>query len=264
MNIITRNNVKISGAGEEVLMLSHGYGCSQKMWSLVLPELEKTHRVVLFDHIGSGASEVAYYDKVKYGSLNGYAEDVIEVIQELGIGPVTFVGHSVSAMIGVSAANKRPDLFRGLVLVTPSPCYVNTGDYVGGFTRDAIEGLIHSLEANFAEWARAIAPVLTGNDSQQGQVLAESFCQIRPDIAKHFARVTFTSDSRSELPKIDLPVLILQCTDDVIAPEGVGSYVHRQIKGSRLVKLMCTGHCPHLTAPKEFVEALRLHLPLSL
>ncbi len=262
MNIIKRNNVNLLGSGDEVLMLSHGYGCSQEMWRLVSPELEKTHRLVLFDHMGSGASEAAYYDKGKYGSLAGYADDVIEVIEDLGIGPVTFVGHSVSAMIGVSAAVKRPDLFKALILVTPSPCYVNSGDYVGGFTSEAIEGLIRSLESNYAGWAEAIAPVLTGNDPQQGKMIATSFCQIRPDIAKHFARVTFTSDSRSELPKLDLPTLILQCKDDVIAPEVVGDYVHRQIKGSHFVKLASNGHCPHLTAPTEFVEVLRAHLPL--
>ncbi len=262
MNIIKRNNVNLLGTGEEVLMLSHGYGCSQEMWGLVAPELQKTRRLVLFDHMGSGASQAAYYDKVKYGSLDGYAQDVVEIIEELGIGPVTFVGHSVSAMIGVSAAIKRPDLFKALVLVTPSPCYVNSDDYVGGFTSEAIEGLIRSLESNYAGWAEAMAPVLTGNDPDQGKVLAASFCQIRPDIAKHFARVTFTSDSRSDLPKLNLPALILQCTDDVIAPELVGAYVHRQIKGSRFVKLASNGHCPHLTAPMEFVEVLRKNLPL--
>jgi sigma-B regulation protein RsbQ len=256
MNVIKRHNVKIIGSGERTLVFLHGYGCSQKMWERITPSLDKDFKIILLDLVGSGESETALYDKAKYDSLEGHAGDIIEVLDQLEMGKVTLVGHSVSAVISLLAAIKRPDAFEQLVLVAPSPCYINQENYLGGFGRETIEELIRSLESNFTGWASAIAPVLTGNDPEQGKVIAESFCHTKPHIAKHFARVTFTSDHRSDLPKVRVPSIILQCSDDVIAPEAVGEYMQQHLRDSKLIRLKANGHCPHLTHPDEVVEVL--------
>lgn len=262
MNTVRRNNVKILGRGPQPMLFAHGYGCDQNMWRLVTPAFEEKYRLVLFDHVGAGQSDASAYNQLKYGSLKGYATDVLEICRELDLRDVIFVGHSVSAMIGVLAAIEEPARFSRLVLIGPSACYINDGDYVGGFNRGDIEGLLESLDSNFLGWSSTMAPVIMGNPDRPelGQELTNSFCRTHPEIAKHFARVTFLSDNRADLSKLKTPSLILQCSEDMIAPEAVGQYVHRALAGSQLRVLEATGHCPHLSAPEETVAAMRTFL----
>jgi sigma-B regulation protein RsbQ len=259
MDVIRRNNVHVLGLGDQPIVFAHGFGCDQNMWRLVAPAFEHSHRVVLFDHVGAGASDASAYDRKKYGTLDGYATDVLEICRCLELSPIIFVGHSVSAMIGVLAANRDPDRFKALVLVGPSPRYIDDADYVGGFSRQDIEGLLSSLDSNYLGWSSAMAPVIMANADRPElpQELTNSFCRTDPDIASHFARVTFFSDNRQDLGAVRTPALILQCSEDVIAPRAVGEYVHRHMPGSQLVLMAATGHCPNLSAPDETVAALR-------
>jgi sigma-B regulation protein RsbQ len=263
MDALRRNNVQVSGRPEgQPMIFSHGFGCDQNMWRLVVPAFEDEHLVVLFDHVGSGRSDLAAYDRNKYSSLQGYASDLLEICRELGLTRAIFVGHSVSAMIGVLAAIREPDRFDKLVLVGPSPRYLDDSDYVGGFSREDIEGLLDSLDTNYLGWSSAMAPVIMGNPDRPelGAELTDSFCRTDPDIAKQFARVTFLSDNRADLPLVRARSLILQCSEDVIAPCSVGEYVHRQMPESELVLMRATGHCPNLSAPEETVAAIQAFL----
>lgn len=258
MNVTKRNALTLKGKeGNKLLVLAHGYGCSQKMWDELIPYLEKDYQLLLFDHVGSGNSDTGAYDKSKYSSLNGYAQDVLEIIDHLGIKDVNFIGHSVGAMIALLAAEMRPEVFKNLILIAPSPCYINKEEYIGGFTSEVIDQLVNSLNQNFEEWAKAMGPILTGQDDVQSEKLVKSFCSIKPDIAKHFAMVTFTSDHRDVLPKINVPTHILQCKADNIAPENVGQYMAEKIKSSKYYRLNAIGHCPHLTHPEEVAEIIR-------
>jgi sigma-B regulation protein RsbQ len=259
---LQRNNVSIRGSGSQAIVFAHGYGCDQNMWRFIAPAFEDRYRVVLFDHVGHGQSDASAFDEVRHGSLNGYADDVLDIVRELDLSRVIFVGHSVSAMIGVLAAIKQPERFERLVLIGPSPCYIDDGEYVGGFRREDVEGLLDFLDSNHLGWSSTMAPVIMGNPDRPelGEELANSFCRTNPDIAKHFARVTFLSDNRADLPKLGTKSLILQCSDDVIAPEAVGRYVHRHLPESRFVQLAATGHCPNLSAPTETIEAIEAFL----
>ncbi len=244
------------------MLFAHGFGCDQQMWRLVTPAFEDDHRVVLFDHVGAGGSDQSAYDRRRYDSLDGYAEDVLEICRELDLKRVIFVGHSVSAMIGVLAATREPDRFEKLILVGPSPRYLDDGDYGGGFSRADIEELLDSLESNYLGWSSVMAPVIMGNPDRPelGEELTNSFCRSDPEIAAHFARVTFLSDNRADLANVKVPTLVLQCSEDAIAPRAVGEYVHAQIPGSRLLVLDATGHCPNLSAPAETIAAIRSFL----
>src|SRR3954468_6469770 len=262
-SVLTRNCVTLSGAPTgRPMVFAHGYGCDQAMWRFVAPDFEVDHRVVLFDHVGAGRSDLSAYDRQKYGSLRGYAEDVVEICRELDLRDVVLVGHSVSAMIGVLALQEAPELFGALVMVGPNPRYVDDGDYVGGFTRSDIVGLLEALDSNHLGWSRQMASVIMGNPDRPEltEELTNSFCRTDPDIARQFARVTFLSDNRGDLPGVKVPTLILQCSDDVIAPDVVGTYVHGQIPGSVLTRLDAVGHCPHLSAPEETTAAIRAFL----
>lgn len=262
MSIVRRNNVRMTGSGAHTLVFSHGFGCDQNMWRLVTPAFEPDYRVVLFDHVGAGKSDISHYNRAKYNSLQGYAEDVIEIIDDVVVGPVTFIGHSVSAIIGALAAIQCPEKFRRLVMVGPSPCYVNHDGYAGGFSRADIEGLLDLLENNHLGWSSTMAPVIMGNAEKPEltEELKESFCRSDPEIMKQFARVTFLSDNRNDLPLVNTPTLILQCSRDVIAPHQVGQFVHRHVPRSHLVTLRATGHCPHLSAPEETTAAIKAYL----
>ena len=263
MGALTRNNVCVTGvAGGPPVMFAHGFGCDLHMWRYVAPAFEPDHRVVLFDHVGAGGSDLAAFDADRYATLDGYAGDVLEICAELGLEDVVFVGHSVSAMIGVLAAVREPTRFAKLVLVGPSPRYVDDDGYLGGFGRADVDELLDSLDSNYLGWSRAMAPVIMGRPDRPelGDELTNSFCRTDPDIARHFARVTFLSDNRADLAEVAVPTLVLQCSDDVIAPTAVGEYVHRSIPGSRLVVLSATGHCPNLSSPDETVEAIRAFL----
>jgi sigma-B regulation protein RsbQ len=259
MDTSVRNAVTVTGKPDgQAMVFAHGFGCDQHMWRFVAPEFEDTHRVVLFDHVGAGRSDLSAYDHRRYASLDGYADDVLEILHDLDLSDVVFVGHSVSAMIGVLAAVQQPDRFAKLVLVGPSPCYIDDGDYVGGFGKADIEELLDSLDSNYLGWSSAMAPVIIGNPDRPelGAELTNSFCRTDPEIARDFARVTFLSDNRDDLAKVTVPALVAQCSSDAIAPPEVGAFVHAQIKGSRLVTLNATGHCPQLSAPEETAAAI--------
>lgn len=261
--IETRNNVKLSGNFERRLMFAHGFGCDQAMWRHMVPRFENDYRCILFDHVGSGRSDLSAWSDLRYGTLDGYARDVIEIIEAVeGGGPVTFVGHSVSAMIGALSAISRPDLFDALVMIGPSPRYLNDGDYVGGFEPSDIEELLETLDSNYLGWSSAMAPAIMGNADRPelASELEASFCRNDPSIARHFARVTFTGDNRADLQRVRTPSLILQCSDDAIAPEQIGQYMHAHLPGSRLVQLAATGHCPNLSAPEETSAIIRAFL----
>ena len=260
-DVLRRNNVNVTGRGPAMLF-AHGFGCDQNMWRFVAPAFEPSHRVVMFDHVGAGQSEASAYDRRKYGTLDGYAIDVLEICRRLDLADVVFVGHSVSAMIGILAATREPTRFKALVLIGPSPRYIDDADYVGGFSREDIDGLLTALDSNYLGWSSQMAPVIMGNADRPalGQELTNSFCRTNPEIAAHFARVTFLSDNRKDLGAIRTPTLILQCSDDVIAPEAVGAYVHRHMSNSQLVVMKATGHCPNLSAPEETILAMTAFL----
>jgi sigma-B regulation protein RsbQ len=262
-DVLTRNNVTVGGnpAGRPMLF-AHGFGCDQNMWRYVAPAFEDRYRTVLFDHVGAGASDLAAYDPERYGALSGYAADIVQICETLDLRDVVFVGHSVSAMIGVVAAATAPDRFGALVLIGPSPRYINDEGYVGGFTAEDIDGLLESLDSNYLGWSTAMAPAIMGNPDRPelGAELTESFCRTDPEIQKSFARVTFLSDNRADLDRVHVPALVLQCSDDVIAPDAVGQYVHQRLAASRFVKLQATGHCPNLSAPEETVAAIAAFL----
>ena len=262
MNPLERNNVVVGGKGEQTIMFAHGYGCDQNMWRFVTPAFEDHYKTVLFDHVGAGRSDLASYTRDKYASLNGYAEDIVEIGEALGLKNAIFVGHSVSAMMGIIAANKAPGIFKTLVLVGPSPSYINDGEYMGGFTKPQIDELLESLDANHMGWSMTMAPVFMGNPDRKelGEELANSFCSTDPEIAKHFARTTFLTDSRDILSSVNIPALILQCSSDVVAPEYVGQYMHAKIPKSTLVVMEATGHCPNLSAPEETIAAIKAYL----
>jgi sigma-B regulation protein RsbQ len=244
------------------MIFAHGFGCDQNMWRFVAPAFAHDHRVVLFDHVGAGASDLSAYDPERYATLDGYAQDVLEIGAELDLHDAVFVGHSVSAMIGVLAAQRAPERIGALVLVGPSPRYIDDEGYSGGFSRADIEELLESLDSNFLGWSSAMAPVIMANPDRPelGEELTASFCRTDPEIAQRFARVTFLSDNRADLATVSVPTLVLQCSEDAIAPPAVGEYVHRAIAGSRLHRLAATGHCPNLSAPEETVAAIRAFL----
>jgi len=258
MSFQRRNNVHVSGTGESTLFFAHGFGCDQNMWRLMAPAYQKRYRTVLFDLVGSGASDLSAYDPQKYSSLHGYAQDVLDLVHEFGNGPVIFVGHSVSAMIGMLANIAEPSSFSAQIMVGPSPCYINDGDYIGGFSRADIESLLETLESNYLGWSSNMAPAIMGAPEQPelSAELTNSFCRTDPEIAKQFARVTFLSDVRAEVPRLQAPTLILQCDDDLIAPMSVGQYLLGKLPRATLKIINNVGHCPHLSAPSASTQAI--------
>jgi sigma-B regulation protein RsbQ len=260
---LERHNVVLCGSEDgQPMMFAHGFGCDQNMWRLVWPHFSDRYRIVLFDHMGFGKSDVRAYDARRYSSLKAYAEDVLAICRELHLREVIFVGHSVSAMIGVLAAAQEADRFARLVLVAPSPRYIDDDGYIGGFSPADIDELLDSLESNYLGWSSAMAPVIMGNPErpQLGEELTNSFCRTDPRIARQFARVTFLSDNRDDLTRVQTPCLVLQCSNDIIAPRAVGEYVHAHLADSRFELLRATGHCPNLSAPEETTAAIRSFL----
>ena len=258
MDLAKRNNVHVAGEGPATLLFAHGFGCDQNMWRLLAPEYARRYRVVLFDLVGSGSSDLTAYDAKKYSTLQGYADDACELAAAFGQGPCVFVGHSVSSMIGLLASLAAPERFTAQVMIGPSPCYINDGDYVGGFSRGDINGLLDTLESNYLGWSSTMAPAIMGapDRPELAMELTNSFCRTDPEIAKQFARVTFLSDLRAELPKLTAPTLILQANDDLIAPMAVGEYMRRTIPRSTLSVIENIGHCPQLSAPGACAEAM--------
>ncbi|MBX9930188.1 MAG: alpha/beta hydrolase [Methylobacterium sp.] len=262
MSAIERHNTKQAGTGKTAMVFAHGFGCDQNMWRCVAPSFEDRYRTVLFDHVGAGGSDLSAYDPTKYASLHGYADDVVELSRALGVTGGVFVGHSVSAMVGILATKKAPELFDALVLVCPSPRYIDDADYVGGFSRVQIEELLDFLDSNHMGWSQAMAPTIMGNADRPelGGELTNSFCRMNPDVAKRFARTTFLADNRDDLQGVTARCLVIQCSEDVIAPQEVGEYVHRNLPGSELVLLDATGHCPNLSAPEATIAAIEAFL----
>lgn len=259
MSVLKRNNVRVRGSGERAMMFAHGFGCDQNMWRFVEPAFADEFTTVVFDHVGAGGSDLTAYNKVKYSTLGGYADDVVEIGREIGLKDAVFVGHSVSSMIGVLAATRSPGMFGKLVMVGPSARYIDDGDYIGGFSEQQIEELLQFLESNHMGWSAQMAPAIMGNPDRPelGEELTNSFCRTDPEIAKAFARVTFTSDNRGDLAGVTIPTLVLQCSDDIIASTAVGEFVHRGIADSEMIILKATGHCPNLSAPEEVISAMR-------
>lgn len=264
IDVLARNNVRELGnpAGRP-MVFAHGFGCSQEVWRAVVPHFLDDHRVMLFDHVGAGGSDLSAYDRGKYDSLHGYADDILEILDALDLHDVVFVGHSVSTMMGVLASVDDPSRFGKLILVGPSPRYVNQGDYVGGFSQTDIDSLLDSLDANYLGWSATMGPVIAGNSDRPevGDELTGLFCATDPTIGRHFARVTFLSDNRADLAAVTVPTVVLQSSDDVIAPSVVGKYVHENIPGSTLVTLTTTGHLPNLAGPDELAAVIRANLP---
>ena len=257
-DILTRNNVTVSGAGARTLLLAHGFGCDQNMWRFVTPDFQDDYRIVLFDYVGSGKSDVSAYSAARYGTLGGYAQDVLDVCAALDLTDVVFVGHSVSAVIGILASLREPGRFSDLILVAPSPRYLNDPpDYVGGFERADIEGLLDLMEKNYLGWASFLAPVVAQNADRPGvsSELERSFCSTDPVIMRRFAEATFLSDNRADLPHVSIPSLIMQCSEDVIAPQSVGTYLEQNLPHSTLRVLEATGHCPHLSHGRTVAAA---------
>jgi sigma-B regulation protein RsbQ len=258
-----RNNVTVRGDGRVDMIFAHGYGCDQNMWRYLTPVFEDRYRIILYDLVGSGRSELGAYDWNKYSTLHGHARDLLDIAREFARGPCVFVGHSVSAMIGLLAGIAEPERFASHVMIGPSPCYINDGDYIGGFSRADIDSLLDTLDSNYLGWASTMAPTIMGapDRPELGQELTNSFCQTDPEIAKHFARVTFLSDNRADLPRLQTRTLILQCTDDIIAPCAVGQYMQRVLPNGTLRYIENIGHCPHLSAPRAIAAAMHDFLP---
>ena len=257
--VLERNNVNVFGHGSRVMMFAHGFGCDQHMWAPVAKAFEQDYRIVLFDHVGAGRSDLSAYDSSKYADLAGYAEDIVEIGQALGLRDAILVGHSVSAMIGALATLRAPGMFSDLVMVGPSPRYIDDGTYKGGFTQEQVEELLEFLAENHLGWSAAMAPAIMGNPDRPelGETLTNSFCNTVPEIAREFARVTFFSDNRADLPQIKARTLVMQCREDIIAPQCVGEYVHAQVPNSAYTLLDATGHCPNLSAPDQVTKAIR-------
>lgn len=260
---LLRNNIKILGKGIQPLLFAHGFGCDQNMWRFVAPAFAEDYKIILFDYVGSGKSDASAYNVERYSNLYGYKEDIIEICDALNLQDVIFVGHSVSGIIGSLAAIERPDLFKHLVQLGPSPCYLNhPPDYTGGFERADIEGLLEMMDKNYLGWARLFAPMIMKNEdrAELGQELEASFCSTDPRIARRFAEATFYADNRADLPKVQTPSLIIQMRDDAVAPVSVGEFMQRVMPDSELVLLEISGHCPHLSHPRETIEIIKEYL----
>ncbi|MDN8588448.1 alpha/beta hydrolase [Chryseobacterium mucoviscidosis] len=263
VDVLVRNNVKVLGTGGQTIVFAHGFGCDQDMWRYIVPSFMDNYRVVLFDYVGSGQSQIDYYDADKYSSLQGYAQDVLEIMEALNLRDVVFVGHSVSSMIGMLASIQAAEYFRRIVMLGPSPRYVNDlPNYYGGFDRRDIDELLEMMQMNFVGWASYLAPIVMQNPERKELTveLEKSFCSRDPHIARQFAEVTFFSDCRDDLERASVPTLILQCSDDSIAPVEVGDYLHAHLKNSRLLQMTAKGHYPHLSQPEETSRFIKDYL----
>jgi sigma-B regulation protein RsbQ len=265
-NVLLRNNVAVFGQGTQTMLFAHGFGCDQNMWRFVTPAFENDYRIILFDYVGSGQSDISAYSAERYSHLNGYAQDILDICAALALTDVIFVGHSVSSVIGILSSIQTPNLFKRLILVCPSPCYINhLPDYMGGFERKDIEDLLDIMEKNYIGWASFLAPMVMKNEEQPEltRELEASFCSTDPVIASRFAKVTFYSDNRSDLSKVTIPSLILQCSEDAIAPTEVGHYLHQHLPKSTLQLMKATGHCPHMSHPQETIHLIKEYLTFA-
>lgn len=259
INVLKRNNVSVYGEGSTPIIFAHGFGCDQNTWRYVADAFKKDFKVILFDYVGAGKSDLTAFDAERYSSLKGFAQDVLEICDELNINNAIFVGHSVSCMIGVLASLQQPSYFKQLILIGPSPRYINDVDYTGGMERADLEALFEVMDSNYLGWSAMLAPVIMGNPDQPhlGEDLTNSFCSTNPEMARNFARVTFLSDNRADLPKLQVESLTLQCSEDVITPTPVGQYILENTPNNQMVLLEARGHCPHLSAPQEVIRSIK-------
>ncbi len=261
-DVLARNNVRVFGRGTQPMLFAHGFGCDQNMWRLLTPAFEEDYQIVLFDYVGSGHSDLRAYDPARYGTLDGYAQDVLDIVHALDLRDVVLVAHSVSSMVAVLAANQEPERFERLVLIGPSPRYINDDPYVGGFEQADIDGLLEMMDRNFIGWANFLGPAIMKNADRPelGEELTTSFCSTDPVVARRFAEATFLSDNRADVPKVRVPSLILQCSEDMVAPLEVGEYLHREMPDSTLRVMEATGHCPHMSHPEETIRLMQEYL----
>ena len=261
-NILQRNNVTVTGNGDTAMLFAHGFGCSQEAWRRITSAFADDYKLILFDYIGAGKSDLTAYDKKRYSTLDGYADDILEICYELKVNAAIFIGHSVSSIIGALAAIKQPSLFKKLIFIGPSPCYINSAGYVGGFEQDDIESLLEIMDDDFAGWIKLMAPKVMGNPGRPELTdeIEQFFCSADQEILKDFARVTFLSDNRKDLGKIPVESLTLQCSEDIIAPLTVGEYVKENTPGNKMIILKATGHCPHMSEPEETIMAIKSFL----
>lgn len=262
VDVLRRNNVRLTQGGDHTMIFAHGFGCDQNVWRYVSKAFQDSYTMVMFDFVGSGQSDLEAYDSRRYSNLDGYALDIIEILEALNLQNVVFVGHSVASMIGLKAAIARPELFKNLVFVAPSPCYMVDGDYNGGMDRDDLEALFDVMDSNYLGWSSSMAPLIMGNPERPelGEELAANFCATDPQIAREFARVTFLSDNRGDLKRLKTPSLTLQCSSDMLAPLEVGRYIHENAVNNTLAVLEATGHCPHMSHPEETISIIRSYL----
>ena len=262
VDVLRRNNVRVFGKGTQPMMFAHGFGCDQNMWRYITPAFEQDYRIVLFDYVGAGKSDVQAYDTARYSRLDGYATDILEICAALDLDNVILVGHSVSSMVGILAANREPDRFAHLILVGPSPRYINDEGYVGGFEHADIEGLLDMMDKNYVGWANFLGPAIMKNPDRPelATELTDSFCSTDPVLARRFAETTFFADNRQDLARVTVPSLIMQCSEDIIAPLEVGEYLRRTIPGSSFKLLAATGHCPHMSHPEETIAVISEYL----
>lgn len=258
-NILQQNNVIITGKGDGVMLFAHGFGCDQNAWRKITNAFAADYKLILFDFVGAGKSDITAYDKIKYNTLDGYVEDILKICNKLNVKDAVFVGHSVSCMIGALASIKQPSVFKKLIFIGPSPCYINSDGYTGGFEQEDIDNLLEVMDDDYIKWSTTMAPKIMG-DKQEPELkeeLTDFFCSIDPEIAKEFARVTFLSDNRKDLASIPVESLTLQCSEDIIAPLAVGQYVYENTPNNKMVILNATGHCPHMSAPEETIAAIK-------
>lgn len=250
------------GKGSQPMLFAHGFGCDKNVWRYITPAFADDYQIITFDFVGAGKSDLSAYDEERYNSLSGYARDILEICEALDLRQVIFVGHSVSSMSGLLAARQNPEYFDSLIFIGPSPRYINDGEYIGGFERKDIEGLFEVMDSNYLGWSQTMAPAIMGNPDRPelGEELTNSFCSTDPEIAKQFARVTFLSDNRTDLPSIQLPSFTMQCSEDVIAPLSVGEYMHKHLTGNDMKVMKATGHCPHLSHPEETIQMMKEYL----
>lgn len=265
VDVLARNNVRVKGRGKQVMIFAHGFGCDQNVWRYLIKEFENSYRIVVFDFVGSGQSDLAAYDSQRYSSLDGYALDVLEILETLNLKDVIFIGHSVACMIGLKAAVTRPEYFTKMIFVAPSPCYMIEESYNGGMERAHLEALFDVMDSNYLGWSSSMAPLIMGNTERPelAEELNANFCATDPDIAREFARVTFLSDNRADLKMLKTPSLTLQCSSDMLAPIEVGHYIHENTVDNTLVILSATGHCPHMSHPDETIRAISAYLKVD-
>lgn len=261
-NPVKRNNVHILGKGTTTILLAHGFGCDQTAWSSLVPHLEKNYRLVLMDFVGAGGSDSTQFDRQKYATLSGYASDIIEICDSLELKDIVFTGHSVACMIGLMVSIQRPELFNRMIWIGPSPCYINKGEYYGGFAQETIDTMMGLIEKNYIRWAGEMAPAIMDeeNDADLVQRLTDSFCRVDPAIAAHFARTTFLSDNRDDLGKCTVPSLTINCNHDIISPVSVIEYIRRHTPGNTFTIIEGRGHCPHMSHPWQTAERIREYL----